>query len=228
MHGLILVDKPLNWSSFDVVAKIRGVIKASTGERIKVGHSGTLDPLATGLLVVAIGSYTKKLPDLIKQNKTYDIQIYLGKTSDTGDAEGRLTEISNIKPSRPQIVQTISKFVGDITQIPPKYSAIKVNGQRAYNLARAGKQFNIKPRKVKIQFIELIEYNYPTLSLVADVSSGTYIRSLSEEIGNELGCGAYLQALRRTKVGAFMLRDAISLDNINYAKIEKHVFTLDR
>ncbi|MEI6237152.1 MAG: tRNA pseudouridine(55) synthase TruB [Candidatus Saccharibacteria bacterium] len=228
MHGLILVDKPLNWTSFDVVAKIRGVIKAKTGERVKVGHSGTLDPLATGLLVVAIGSYTKKLPDLIKQDKSYEAKMCLGKTSNTGDAEGELTEISNVKPSKPQILHTIAKFVGDITQVPPRFSAKKINGRRAYDLARAGQQFKIEPRAVRVQSIALKAYNYPILRLETVVSSGTYIRSLSEDIGNELGCGAYIQALRRTKIGKFKVDDAIQLDNINYAKLSEHVLTLDK
>jgi tRNA pseudouridine55 synthase len=211
-----------------VVAKVRGVIKSYTGFKTKVGHSGTLDPLATGLLIIAIGSYTKKLPDLINNDKSYDVTVCLGKISTTGDGEGEITVKSSKKPSIEQLTQTIAKFIGNIEQTPPKYSAIKINGHRAYDLARAGNDFEIKARKIIVNSIKLISYKYPLAELSADVSSGTYIRTLTEDIGNELDCGAYTKKLRRTKIGDYKIKDAISIDNLDYKKIAAKLFTLDK
>lgn len=227
MNGLLLVDKPKGISSFGVVSRIRGTIKAHTGQKLKVGHSGTLDPAATGLLVIAIGKYTKRIPELIKQDKTYEVTMTLGQASSTGDSEGEITKISDKVPSLDNLKKTIMSFEGDIMQTPPKYSAIKINGQRAYKLAREGREVKIEPRPARVNSIKLTGYNYPGVDFVADVGSGTYIRSLVEDIGDDLSIGAYMSDLRRTKIGSFDLIKAINLDNLNYSKIEKALFTLE-
>ena len=221
MQGFLLVDKPTGISSFGVVARVRGIIKAQTGQKLKVGHSGTLDPAASGLLILAIGAYTKKIPQLIKQDKTYEAEITLGKTSSTGDKEGELTKISNKKPSVLQIKETLKLYSGQIEQTPPIYSAIKINGVRAYHLARQEKQFDMPKRLVIIHKIELINYDYPNLIIKTDVSSGTYIRSLVEDIGSTLKIGAYTSDLRRISIGEYQVDSAISLEGLTYTQIEQ-------
>lgn len=220
LDHVFLVDKPAGWTSFDVVAKIRGAIqgayRAKTGERrkIKVGHTGTLDPLATGLLVVVTGKNTKKVPELIKQDKTYEVELTLGATSTTGDAEGTITKLHNKQPTEEQLKEVIASFIGTIEQTPPTYSAIKVNGKRAYELARAGKQVKLEPRQVVVQDISDVKYIYPVVQFTVNVSSGTYIRSLGSDIGEKLGVGAYMSALRRTEVGRYSVADSCSVEDI--------------
>lgn len=213
MDGILLVDKPSGWTSHDVVAKIRSLLKQQIGQKIKVGHTGTLDPFATGLLVLVVGSYTKRAQEFSKLDKTYEAELTLGSTSSTGDIEGEITPKSTRQPSEAEVKAVLNKFVGEITQTPPAFSAIKVDGQRAYKLARAGKEVKIEPRKVKIYSIKNVRYEYPKMSFETEVSSGTYIRSLAEDVGQALGSGAYLSALRRTKVGHFIINDALKLDN---------------
>jgi tRNA pseudouridine55 synthase len=220
MNGLLLIDKPSGWTSFDVVAKVRGILKKSGIIKPKVGHTGTLDPLATGLLVLLVGDYTKRATELSKLDKTYEVTMWLGKTSTTGDGEGDKTLVSKKQPPYENVEGVLKEFVGEIEQIPPAYSAIKVAGQRAYKLARAGKEVKLEPRKVHIYSVELMDYTYPEVKFVVRVSSGTYIRSLVEDIGKKLGTGAYMSALRRTQVGKFSIESAIrpheknSLENI--------------
>jgi len=213
MDGILLVDKPQGWTSHDVVAKVRSIIKARSGQKIKVGHTGTLDPMATGLLILVVGSYTKKAGDLSKLDKTYEAEITLGTTSSTGDKEGELTEVSDDKPPEQAVEAVLGRFKGEILQKPHKYSAVKIDGQRAYKAARAGKTVEIEPRKVKIYQITDVNYEYPKLNLTCKVSSGTYIRSLAEDIGAELGTGAYLSGLRRTRVGGYGLEEALTMDS---------------
>jgi tRNA pseudouridine55 synthase len=220
--GIILIDKPIGWTSHDVVAKVRNILKKEAGQKIKVGHTGTLDPLATGLLVLVVGSYTKRAAEFSKLDKTYHVVMKLGENSSTGDSEGELTKISNKKPSEEEITEFLDSFQGDIQQIPPAYSAIKVDGQRAYKLARAGKQVDLEPRKVTIQKIELINYQYPEVKFIAYVSSGTYIRSLVEDIGKELDTGAYMNGLKRTNVGQFDVHQAVIPEELNIDKIVKY------
>jgi tRNA pseudouridine55 synthase len=209
MDGLLLVDKPSGWTSFDVVAKVRGLIRQQTGlKKPKVGHTGTLDPLATGLLVLTVGTYCKRAQEFSKLDKVYDVTMRLGQTSTTGDEEGDKTDISDEEPSEQAVQTAIQNFVGEIMQTPPAYSAMKVNGQRAYKLARAGQEVKLDPRPVTIYEITEIDYDYPTIKFTARVSSGTYIRSLVEDIGHLLGTGAYMSGLNRTKVGDFSLEDA--------------------
>lgn len=217
---ILLVDKPAGWTSFDVVAKLRGALKAQyraagaqpTKKQSRVGHAGTLDPFATGLLVVLLGDATKKATEFLKLDKTYEATIRLGATSTTGDPEGELTQVSDRQPTREEIGAVLRQFTGEITQVPPAYSAIKIDGKRAYNLARAGKAVEIPARRVTIYSIELISYDYPELRIRTHVSSGTYIRSLAEDIGAALGSGAYCSQLRRTTIGEWSIDDATTLE----------------
>jgi tRNA pseudouridine55 synthase len=221
MNGILLVDKPAGWTSHDVVSKVRNIFKKETGQKVKVGHTGTLDPFATGLLILMVGSYTKRAEEFSKLDKTYEAEIILGSVSSTGDPEGEITEKSSYKPGLEEIQKVLKQFTGEIQQTPHKFSAIKIDGQRAYKLARAGKEVELEPRKVTIYSIENVEYNYPKLKFTAKVSSGTYIRSLAEDIGEKLGTGAYLSALRRTKVDQFSLEEAVSITESNIDKYSR-------
>jgi tRNA pseudouridine55 synthase len=228
MDKVLLIDKPKEWTSFDVVAKIRGILRSLQPQnqstesvlekvkppKIRVGHAGTLDPLATGLLVILVGKATKRQDDYMKKDKVYEVTVRLGSTSNTGDDEGEKTHVSDDIPSLDEVRKTILQFIGKIQQIPPAYSAIKIDGQRAYKLARAGKDVQIKPRGVTIYSIEQIEYEYPMLTFTTKVSSGTYIRSLVTDIGERLRVGAYMSDLRRTQIGDFDVADAMTIDQM--------------
>ncbi len=211
MNGILLIDKPSGWTSFDVVNYVRKMVATAEGKKpknVKVGHTGTLDPLATGLLVLLIGDYTKRAPELSKSEKMYDVTMKLGEISSTGDKEGDITVVSDKKPIISAVEAALQEYTGEIMQTPPAYSAIKVNGQRAYKLARAGKTVEIEPRKVRINSIQLTDYNYPEVRFTTEVSSGTYIRSLVEDVGKELQTGAYMSDLRRIEVGQFNIGQA--------------------
>lgn len=220
MNGILLVDKPAGWTSFDVVGKVRSVItKSSYNEthkkRFPVGHTGTLDPMATGLLVLLIGSYTKKAPGLTKLDKTYEVSMKLGEVSTTGDEEGHKTPTNDRQPTLEEVHEACQRFTGQLMQTPPPYSAVKINGQRAYKLARAGKVFDLEPRPVHIYTLHVDSYNYPIVQFTAHVSSGTYIRSLVEDIGKDLSTGAYMTGLKRTQIGPYLLADAISVEKMS-------------
>ena len=256
---IILVDKPSGISSFGVVAKVRGKMRKELGQKVKVGHTGTLDPFATGLLIILTGKMTKKSAEFLKLDKEYVATMKLGYVSTTGDPEGEIqsystqgaslvsgavqsTHVSSSAPGATQSVYdsssvsgaaqsvqdslsyqdlpslktietVIKSFVGKIKQVPPRYSAIKIDGERAYKLARKGASFEIPSREVEIYEIEILRYEWPELEIRCAVSSGTYIRTLAEDIGEELRLGAYLTALRRTKVGKYSVDDAIKLDD---------------
>jgi tRNA pseudouridine55 synthase len=219
MNGILLIDKPSGWTSFDVVGKVRRMVSQSAlntshKKRFPVGHTGTLDPLATGLLVLLLGTYTKQAPALTKMDKTYDVVMRLGQTSTTGDEEGQKTPGDSRVPTLEELHIALARFEGDIMQVPPAFSAIKVNGQRAYKLARAGKAPELRPRPAHIERIILTKYAYPDVHFVTHVSSGTYIRSLVEDMGTWLGTGAYMAALRRTRVGVFRIEDAVGMDGL--------------
>jgi len=229
MNGILLVDKPKEWTSFDAVNKVRRLIQYSelnvTGKkRFPVGHTGTLDPMATGLLVLLLGKYTKKAPELTKLDKVYEVTMRLGQTSSTGDVEGEKADVSDLQPTKTEVETALQQFVGDSMQTPPAYSAIKINGQRAYKLARAGKEVTIEPRPVHIETITLDSYEYPLVHFTAHVSSGTYIRSLVEDVGKVLGTGAYMSDLRRTKVGSFDIKKAIPMEQISLEAISDLAF----
>lgn len=228
MQGFILINKPKGLSSFRVVSKVRGIIRENTGQKLKVGHSGTLDPQATGLLLLAIGSYTKKLSELIKKDKTYEVIICLGKISTTGDAEGAIIDKSNKEPTLNEIKTALSYFEGELMQTPPVFSAIKINGQRAYNLARKGKKVDIPARKIVIYKNKLTDYNYPFIKFISNVSSGTYIRTLAQDIGEYLKTSAYMSDLKRTKIDNYRLDDAVDLNDLTYSKINQSLLTLEK
>lgn len=231
MDRVLLIDKDKDWTSFDVVARVRSLVRAVVAadtlkgekpKKIKVGHAGTLDPLATGLLIVLIGAATKRQDEFMKQDKEYEVEALLGGVSTTGDAEGEKTHISSDKPSSEDINRVLKQFTGTLQQVPPQYSAIKINGKRAYALARAGKQVKLEPRTVIIHSISDITYAYPKLRFKAVVSSGTYIRSLVSDIGDTLGTGAYMSNLRRTKIGSYRIEDAIKVQ-----EVERHLLQTD-
>ena len=211
---IILVDKPAGISSFGVVAKVRAHLKQQFGHKIKVGHTGTLDPFATGLLILLSGKMTKKSSEFLKLDKIYDATLKLGYVSTTGDPEGEITKYAeNIKPDKTEISKLCQSFVGKITQTPPKFSAVKINGERAYKLARKGADFELPPREVEIYSIKILSYHYPELIIRVHCSSGTYIRTLAEDIGKKLGAGAYLTALRRLQIANYNVKDAHPLSD---------------
>lgn len=213
MDGIILIDKPVGWTSFDVVNFIRKAIAADIGKKpkhTKVGHTGTLDPLASGLLVLVCGTYCRRAQEFSKLDKRYEVTARLGSTSTTGDEEGVKTTVSTVQPERDAVLAAGAHFLGEISQIPPIYSAIKVNGQRAYELARKGREVVLEPRRVTIHALDIVSYRYPDIIFNVHVSSGTYIRTLVEDIGTLLKTGAYTAALRRSSVGEFRLADAVT------------------
>ncbi|QQS19069.1 tRNA pseudouridine(55) synthase TruB [Candidatus Saccharibacteria bacterium] len=219
MQGIILIDKPTGWTSFDVVNYVRKMVAQAEGKKpknCKVGHTGTLDPLATGLLVILVGrDYTRRAAELSKHDKTYEVSIKLGEVSTTGDNEGEKTSVNSRVPSEKEVAEALRKFTGQIMQTPPAYSAIKINGQKSYDLARKGKVVKLEPRPVTIYAIRNIEYAYPHVSFTCDVSSGTYIRSLAEDVGAQLTTGAYMSSLRRTRVGQYDLAQAVTVTTEN-------------
>ena len=209
--GILLIDKPANMTSFGVVARIRRVLSQQQGKKVKVGHTGTLDPFATGLMIIVVGKECKNAGMYSKLDKVYEATIHLGQTSTTGDPEGEITDVSDKIPDILEIEKVLKKFVGEISQRPPIYSAIKINGQRAYKLARDGKAVEIPERKVTIFSLDLVNYSYPYLKIRTNVSSGTYVRSLAEDIGLELGTGAYCSELRRISIADWRIDKAVSL-----------------
>lgn len=209
--GVILIDKPAGMTSFGVVARLRRVLSRQAGKKVKVGHTGTLDPFATGLMILVVGKECKNAGTYTKLDKVYDATIRLGSTSTTGDPEGELTAVSDRQPTQEEVGTALTRFRGEITQRPPIFSAIKINGRRAYHLARDGKEVEIPERRVSIYSLELLDYTYPDVMIRTHVSSGTYIRSLAVDIGEALGTGAYCTALRRTKIRDFDVKNAQKL-----------------
>ena len=211
---ILLIDKPDQMTSFGVVARIRRKLSEQEGKKVKVGHTGTLDPFATGLLIILTHKATKLSDTFLKLDKWYEATIELGKSSTTGDPEGEISthEVTRI-PTKEEVEIACKKFLGQITQTLPVFSAIKINGKRAYQLAREGKLIEMPSRQVEIYALEILDYQYPTLKIRTHVSSGTYIRTLGEDIGKALATSAYLTALRRIQVGPYKIDDAITLDD---------------
>ncbi len=211
MKNIFAVYKPSGISSFGMVARVRRILGIK-----KVGHAGTLDPLARGVLVIGAGREgTKLLSSEVAKEKEYLAEITFGFFSSTDDAEGEKTAVDNkIIPDIKDIKNVISDFVGEIMQIPPAFSAIKVEGQRAYKLARSGQQIELKARPVLVKEIEITDYSYPVLRLRVTTGPGVYIRSLARDIGKSLGVGGYLSDLERTRVGDFGVDDCIDLENL--------------
>lgn len=210
---IILLDKPLDWTSFQAVNKLKYKLKSEFNlpKKFKIGHAGTLDPRATGLLIICTGKFTKIIPEIQDAPKEYFTEIKIGvqtESYDTEKPEILHEDISEI--TQDQIVETLGKFLGEIDQKPPIFSAIKIEGNRAYDLARAGKEVEMKSRKTTINYIEDIEIQFPFVRFTVGCSKGTYIRSLAHDIGIELGVGAYLTNLRRTKIGEYSVENASS------------------
>jgi len=202
-----LIDKPLEWTSFDVIRKIRNLIRIK-----KVGHAGTLDPLATGLLIVCTGRFTKKINEYMAQEKEYTGAITLGATTPTYDLEskpGNFKDISSI--TNDDILNATRQFIGEIMQVPPAHSAIKIDGKRVYELARQGKEVKIEPRRIVIKEFDITQIEMPVVFFRVVCSTGTYIRSLANDFGAVLGCGGYLSNLCRTRIGDSKLQDAKSM-----------------
>lgn len=209
--GLLLVDKPVGWTSFDVVGKLRGALNAFAGRRVKVGHAGTLDPLASGLLVLAYGPRTKDLPKLTGLDKTYTGTLVLGEVTPSYDRE---TEVTERKPwshiDRGRVAEVMRTFTGPLMQRPPLYSAKRHKGERGYHLAREESKVKMDPVPVTVHELEVLDMHGPEVHFRTVVSKGTYIRSLAHDIGAVLGCGAHLSALRRTRIADLDLLDALS------------------
>ncbi len=208
LHGILVIDKGPGLTSHDVVAWVRRI----TGER-KVGHTGTLDPLATGVLPVCLGAATKVIEYLVADDKAYEAEVVLGAETDTDDAEGRVVREAPVPTlTAADLDQTLAPFRGDIVQIPPMYAAIKVGGRKLYELARAGETVERAPRAVRIDRLDLLDWQSPVARLRIDCSKGTYIRALARDLGRALGCGGHLRSLRRLRSGSFTIDRAIALE----------------
>ncbi len=216
ISGILVIDKPLGPTSMQACARVRGALKAGGApKRIKVGHGGTLDPLATGVLVILVGKATKLCNDIMAGEKRYETTIDLSRTSPTDDLEAETTEVPVASPpTRADIEAALTHFVGEIQQRPPAHSAMKVDGKRAYELARAGELTELEPRPVTIHAIDITGYDWPTLTLDIRCGKGTYIRSLARDIGKHLGTGGVLAALRRTQVGQFTIEQSTPLHDL--------------
>ena len=203
-----MINKSLYWTSFDAVRKIRNLIKVK-----KVGHAGTLDPLATGLLIICTGKFTKKINEYMAREKEYTGSFTLGAVTPTYDLESEPVQVKSVESiSSEQIFNATQKFTGEILQTPPAHSAIKVEGKRVYELARKGQEVKLEPRKITIKEFEITGIDLPVVQFRVVCSTGTYIRSLANDFGQELGCGAYLSGLCRTRIGEFLLNDAMTVE----------------
>lgn len=227
MNGIIIIDKPLGRTSHDMVYEMRKV----TGIK-KIGHTGTLDPMATGVLPVCIGSATKMADMLTLSDKSYIAELVLGRTTDTQDADGKVLTECEVNCSEEEIRCAVNSFVGEIEQVPPMYSAIKQNGKKLYELARQGIEVERKPRKVTINSIDILEISGERVKIDVSCSKGTYIRTLCEDIGKKLGVGAYMNTLRRTRTGQFTIEESHTLSEIKELKenggIESIIIPADR
>jgi tRNA pseudouridine55 synthase len=212
---LLLINKPLTWTSFQVVNKLRWNIRQKFGlGKIKVGHAGTLDPLATGLLIICTGNFTKKIDEYQAQIKEYTGEITLGATTPSFDLETEVDETFPIDHITPELIhKTVQQFVGEIEQVPPMFSAIKMAGVRMYDLARQGKTREIQSRKITIETFEITGISLPKVQFRIVCSKGTYIRSLACDFGKALNSGGHLSALRRTKIGDFNIKDAVEIED---------------
>ncbi|HEV3116668.1 MAG TPA: tRNA pseudouridine(55) synthase TruB [Gemmataceae bacterium] len=219
-HGLLVIDKPGGLTSRDVVNRLQRCF----APRTRIGHTGTLDPLATGVLVICAGNATRLVEYVQRMGKTYVARLRLGAESDTDDADGRITptSITDQPPSRTGVEAVLREFIGEVEQVPPAYSAALVTGRRAHDLARRGIEVDLKARRVQIFAIDLLGFNYPGLELRVDCGKGTYIRSLARDLGRRLGCGAYVETLRRTRVGPFDAQNALSLDS-DASLVREHI-----
>ena len=219
MFGLLNINKPPGKTSRDVVNHVQRIVRP-----VKVGHAGTLDPLATGVLVLCLGPATRLIEYVQRMPKCYSATFVLGRRSDTEDVDGEVTEIHNApQPTQDQFVANLPLFMGEIEQRPPAYSAVKIKGKRAYQLARAGHEVSIPARNVTIYKLELLQYAYPDLTIQVECGSGTYIRSLGRDLAESLGSGAVLSSLVRTAIGDFTIDNALELEHVSADSISKQL-----
>jgi tRNA pseudouridine55 synthase len=208
--NVLFVDKPLEWTSFDVVKKLKYALNIK-----KIGHAGTLDPLATGLLILCTGKKTKEIEGYQSQDKEYTGTLIIGQTTPSFDLETEPSQVTSYTHIQPEdVYQAAASFIGEIDQVPPIFSAIKVDGKRAYNEARKGKDIKMKSRKVRINAFDITEINLPKIQFRVSCTKGTYIRSLAHDFGQKLGVGAYLAALRRTKIGEYSVESAQTIEEL--------------
>jgi tRNA pseudouridine55 synthase len=205
-HGWIVLDKPLGMTSTHAVAVVRRLLNAK-----KAGHAGTLDPLASGLLPLAFGEATKTVPYVVDGEKAYAFTVTFGTETDTDDAEGRIVAQSDKRPSEAELLAALPAFIGSVTQVPPRFSAIKVDGERAYDLARGGEAVELQPRLVEIHALRLLSYDGQAAQLEAECGKGTYVRAIARDLGRMLGCLGYVSALRRTRVGPFTEAHSVTM-----------------
>ncbi|MGE4429578.1 MAG: tRNA pseudouridine(55) synthase TruB [Sphingobium sp.] len=217
MHGWLILDKPYELGSTQAVGAMKRCLREAGEAKTKVGHGGTLDPLATGVLPIALGEATKLAGRMLDSDKIYDFTVRFGTQTDTLDVEGEAVATSDHRPSRPDVEAILPRFTGPIEQMPPAYSALKVDGRRAYDLARAGEEVVLKARPVTIHALGLLDHDGDSATFSASVSKGTYIRSLARDMALALGTVGHVTMLRRTKAGPFTLEQAISLDKLNEA-----------
>ena len=217
LHGWIILDKPLGLGSTTAVSAVKRILREAEEPKTKVGHGGTLDPLASGVLPIALGEATKLAGRMLDATKAYDFTIRFGEETDTLDAEGKAVATSDVRPPREQVEAILPLFTGEIEQLPPVYSALKIDGKAAYARARAGEEVELKVRNVTILDLEIIETTADSATLSAAVSKGTYIRSLARDIAHALGTVGHVSYLRRTRAGPFGLDSAISLDFLEEA-----------
>lgn len=224
MDGIIVINKEKEYTSHDVVSKLKKKLNIS-----KVGHTGTLDPNATGVLPILIGKGTKFSKYLINHDKIYEVELELGKKTDTADIEGKVIEEKNVdeKYIKENLLQVLESFIGKQEQMPPMYSAIKKNGKKLYEYARAGEKVEIEPRKIEIYKIDLNKYDKNIISFVVSCSKGTYIRSLCEDIAEKLNTVGYMKNLKRLQVGKFNIKDAVYIDDIDLKNVNDHLITLE-
>lgn len=219
LSGLLNIYKPPGWTSRDVVNRVERVVKAA-----KAGHAGTLDPLAEGVLVVAIGAATRLISGAQEREKEYHAVFQLGCRSDTDDCTGEITPVEVPQPpTRDQIEVLLPQFTGDIWQVPPKFSAVHIDGQRAYALARQGQAVDIAPRQVHVSRLEIVDYEWPRLELLMECGSGTYVRSIGRDLGELLGCGAMMTALLRSRIGSFLATEALPIDDLQRDNVATHL-----
>jgi tRNA pseudouridine55 synthase len=220
-HGLLVLDKPAGMTSRAVVDRVQRWFPRGT----RLGHTGTLDPLATGVLVVCVGAATRLAEYVQDMSKVYRAGVYLGARSDSDDADGTLTPVAAVPPPLERIDDELRGFHGEIEQTPPAFSAAHVAGRRAYELARRGEAVSLEPRRVRIYEIRILHYAYPKLELTVQCGKGTYIRSLARDLGERLGCGAYIESLRRERVGSFTAEESLSV-NVDEAEARERIHPL--
>ena len=209
MNGILIIDKPQGWTSHDVVAKLRGVCREK-----RIGHAGTLDPIATGVLVVFLGRATRAVELCENDNKEYETELLLGTVTNTQDITGEVLERNQVDISEESLRNVLARFVGEQDQIPPMYSAVKIGGKKLYELARKGQSVERKPRSITIHELELLSFQQTKVRLRVSCSKGTYIRTLCHDIGSALGCGGCMLSLRRTRAGKYSLADCVALEKL--------------